>query len=79
MDTSTCPRCGATLRDEDAAWLTGPKGYLPVLLWCHPRPDDGSKCRVYGGPRIGGYQDWGESAIVTSTTLSAGQEPPGRR
>jgi hypothetical protein len=50
---TTCPRCGATLRPEDARWLAGPPGYLPALRWAHRRPDDGRPCHLDSGPPVG--------------------------
>ena len=41
---TACPRCGATLRPEEARWQDAPPGYQPALRWSHRRPDNGQKC-----------------------------------
>jgi hypothetical protein len=50
---TTCPRCGATLRPEQARWRDAPLGYLPALRWTHKRPGDGRPCHMDSGPPIG--------------------------
>lgn len=78
MSETICPRCGAALRREDAAVLSGPPGYLPVLYWCHQRPDGKGKCRLYSGPPAG-YADARRHGTITPTTLSAAPEAPERQ
>jgi hypothetical protein len=75
MVETTCPRCGATLRDEDAAWLAGPPGYAPALFWVHPRPDGRGKCRLWAGPPIAMH--YLECGSIMPDALSAGRESPG--
>ena len=55
---TTCPRCGATLRPEQATWQAGAPGYLPQLKWTHRRPDNGRPCHLNTGPPVG-YGDAG--------------------
>jgi hypothetical protein len=50
---TVCPRCGATLRPEQATWIEGAPGYLPQLKWTHRRPDDGRPCHLGTGPPVG--------------------------
>ncbi len=45
---TTCPRCGARLRPEEATAYPGPPGYPPVLTWRHTTPQ-GGKCVAKGG------------------------------
>lgn len=77
-DETTCPKCGATLRPEDAAWVAGPIGYAPALLWAHPRPDGKGKCRMRSGPPLA-YAPARPRGSIDATTLSAGQAPPERQ
>jgi len=50
---TTCPRCGAVLRPEEARWQEGAPGYLPAVRWSHRRPDNGRPCHLNTGPPVG--------------------------
>jgi hypothetical protein len=74
-ETTRCHKCGATLRPDEAVWMSGPDGYQPALLWCHPRPDGGGKCRYWSGPPK--YAEVVSCVNLMATTLSAAREAPG--
>jgi hypothetical protein len=67
---TTCPRCGATLRPEQATWRAAPPGYLPALRWAHQRPDNGRPCHMDSGPPLG-YRPPGMSPDRAGVKLPA--------